>query len=181
MRHRAFTLIELLVTVAIIAVLAAIALPNFLNAQTRAKVVRVKADMATVATGLAAYQVDNNAYPNAVLIPRPVRLLPLTTPVAYLSTVPEDIFLPIGFPPSFLASRAFQYGAMGVDRSSRYALSSFGPDRSPDIDPIEFYPGYSLELFYGGVTGFDYTLYDPTNGAVSRGDIFRASDFSPSN
>src|SRR3978361_2219273 len=57
---RAFTLIELLIVVAIIAILAAIAVPNFLEAQTRSKVVRVKADMRTLATALEAYRVDND-------------------------------------------------------------------------------------------------------------------------
>lgn len=61
--NRAFTLIELLIVVAIIAILAAIAVPNFLEAQTRAKVSRVKADMRSTATALEAYAVDNNKYP----------------------------------------------------------------------------------------------------------------------
>lgn len=59
-----FTLIELLIVVAIIAILAAIAVPNFLEAQTRAKVARVKADMRSLVTALESYYVDNNAYAN---------------------------------------------------------------------------------------------------------------------
>ena len=58
-----FTLIELLIVVAIIAILAAIAVPNFLEAQTRAKVTRAKADMRSAATAIEAYFVDHNKYP----------------------------------------------------------------------------------------------------------------------
>ena len=54
----AFTLIQLLIVVAIIAILAAIAVPNFLEAQVRAKTARVKADMRTLATGMESYAVD---------------------------------------------------------------------------------------------------------------------------
>jgi prepilin-type N-terminal cleavage/methylation domain-containing protein len=61
--NKGFTLIELLIVVAIIAILAAIAVPNFLEAQTRAKVSRAKADMRSLATGLESYRVDYNAYP----------------------------------------------------------------------------------------------------------------------
>src|SRR5690349_9257970 len=60
---RAFTLIELLIVVAIIAILAAIAVPNFLEAQTRAKVSRVKSDQRSLATAIESYRVDNNEYP----------------------------------------------------------------------------------------------------------------------
>lgn len=58
-----FTLIELLIVVAIIAILAAIAVPNFLEAQTRAKVSRVRADHRSIATGLEMYHIDTNKYP----------------------------------------------------------------------------------------------------------------------
>jgi prepilin-type N-terminal cleavage/methylation domain-containing protein len=59
----AFTLIELLIVVAIIAILAAIAVPNFLEAQTRAKISRARADLRTIHTGLEMYQIDNNSIP----------------------------------------------------------------------------------------------------------------------
>jgi len=62
-KYRGFTLIELLIVVAIIAILAAIAVPNFLEAQVRAKVSRVRADMRSIATAIEAYSVDTNMYP----------------------------------------------------------------------------------------------------------------------
>lgn len=62
-RLSGFTLIELLIVVAIIAILAAIAVPNFLEAQVRSKVSRVKSDQRSLATAIEAYYVDNNSYP----------------------------------------------------------------------------------------------------------------------
>lgn len=59
---KAFTLIELLIVVAIIAILAAIAVPNFLEAQTRAKVARVLSDQRTYATALETYMIDHSTY-----------------------------------------------------------------------------------------------------------------------
>jgi len=61
-----FTLIELLIVVAIIAILAAIAVPNFLEAQVRAKVSRVLADERTLITALESFAVDNKGgYPKS--------------------------------------------------------------------------------------------------------------------
>jgi len=99
--YRGFTLIELLIVVAIIAILAAIAVPNFLEAQVRAKVSRVKADMRSLATALEAYAVDTNRYPVGWMDPDPdyfgrwpISLdVELTTPVAYITSVAfEDPF-----------------------------------------------------------------------------------------
>jgi type II secretion system protein G len=92
--RQGFTLIELLIVVAIIAILAAIAVPNFLEAQVRAKVSRAKADLRTITTGIESYYVDNNRYPYNPDATEHFYVTPdaLTTPVAYLTSRPIDPF-----------------------------------------------------------------------------------------
>ncbi|MGF1573043.1 MAG: type II secretion system protein [Sumerlaeia bacterium] len=104
---KGFTLIELLIVVAIIAILAAIAVPNFLEAQTRAKVSRVKADMRTLDTAIKIYFLDNNKNPTDGVGSDAGAGRPqggpssseaigneLTTPIAYITSlsIAKDIF-----------------------------------------------------------------------------------------
>lgn len=94
-KKHAFTLIELLIVVAIIAILAAIAVPNFLEAQTRAKISRVKNDFRALGVAIEAYAVDYTKYPPSYQIPGEwvgsmaldFSLSVITTPVSYITSV----------------------------------------------------------------------------------------------
>lgn len=209
LRPQAFTLIELLIVVAIIAILAAIAVPNFLEAQTRSKVARVKADFRTLTVGFEAYRVDNNRYPipstpegGLIVNPRTASTVSpfetrspilLTTPIAYLTSLTAD---------PFAVTRAFEsplyhcYVYDYVDLRQRnaplhnwvliwqrffldlrgtaappqvsYLLVSWGPDKDHDADvPHTVAP-------VGPHTHGEGTVYDPTNGTLSSGDILYA-------
>ena len=61
-----FTLIELLVVMIIIGILAAIAIPVFLNQRKKAQDTAAKADVSTVGKEIATYYVDNTASPTVV-------------------------------------------------------------------------------------------------------------------
>jgi len=155
-RRKGFTLIELLIVVAIIAILAGIALPNFLEAQTRAKVARVQADMRTIATAVEAYAVDYSTFPHNFEL----GLQGLSTPTAYMNFYPWDIFKFVHPGPYHLGT-----GSMaGPDAwpKNMYVVVSDGPDLDDDTHFVREFP-YTKKA----------NPYDPTNGVLSDGDIYR--------
>ena len=158
MKKQAFTLIELLIVVAIIAILAAIAVPNFLEAQTRSKVSRVRADFRTIATAVESYRVDHNSYPEGTDNPNnyPQRIVDffgpkaggfytfrtrgasgqqvgvdfanVTTPIAYISSVPTDPF-------AQQAAGFLTYCYRNAkEKKNGWVLTSFGPDADVLVD-----------------------------------------------
>ena len=103
-RRSGFTLIELLIVVAIIAILASIAVPNFVEAMARAKISRVMSDQRALATAMESYATDWTDYPLYSNTDDGDRYLSrtaweatlvsylLTSPIAYISALPIDPF-----------------------------------------------------------------------------------------
>jgi prepilin-type N-terminal cleavage/methylation domain-containing protein len=99
---KGFTLIELLIVIAIILILISIALPNFLEAQLRAKVVKAKGEMRGLGQATASYYNDWKTDPNvdSAIIKEDNRSRiwwgfgshRLTTPTSYIKKIPVDPF-----------------------------------------------------------------------------------------
>ncbi|GAB4315698.1 MAG: hypothetical protein Kow0059_07880 [Candidatus Sumerlaeia bacterium] len=195
----------------IISILATIALPNFLEAQVRAKIARVKNDMRTMATALETYAALHNKYPKRhygddnykktytpnIIPPLNTKaqdLKVLTTPIAFLTSLPVDVFDPHVPPPNNLidyydeiqAQRIYNFfqiqdGAPSIAeeaikagrwRNYGWMLVSVGPDGfinwySPNLGYPDLYRGNS---YYRTCL---YTIYDPVWGTVSCGNIYR--------
>jgi prepilin-type N-terminal cleavage/methylation domain-containing protein len=223
---RGFTLIELLIVVAIIAILAAIAVPNFLEAQTRSKVARVRSDQRSLATAIETYYVDNNEYPamthngantadssfyrtaptgdNSVgrtfRVRNATQLLTLTTPVAYVTSNFPDPFADtrgIGFR-YFTDARGWILGSFGpdVDEAAGGDGTWNGGTLAVEETAGNPYPtnrtgtGCVVETLYDAkvaqpsnllntfapatvTNGAGAFTYDPTNGTISEGDVWR--------
>ena len=171
--RKGFTLIELLIVVAIIGILAAIAVPNFLNAQMRARVARVESEFRTIATAFGMYQLDNNNH-----LPRWGQLgwagawARFTTPIAYMSIRPVDVFQPEHEELFVNNHRWYEYSGTSqgdpfgaVDGAVEdFVLASLGADNDDDTIQISAYPNSAKFL-----------PYDPTNGLISDGDILYES------
>ncbi len=218
---RAFTLIELLIVVVIIAILAAIAVPNFLEAQTRSKVSRSMNDVRVMAVAEEAYYVDWNSYTrdsdssldqvdvgsialdpnNPAFYQCANGAIQLTTPIAYISSLLSDPFV-VKVEVEGAGARGYRIGSGSwsyasppinsqdhqnshivfeqVGKKGAFVIIGVGPDQNRARMGYKCFP--YMSLYEGGASTalhpskgqpLCYTTYDPTNGTISLGDIYR--------
>jgi general secretion pathway protein G len=65
-RRKGFTLVELLVVIVVLAVLAAIVLPKFMDSSTRSKESSLKTDLKLMRNAVSLFQADIGKYPNSL-------------------------------------------------------------------------------------------------------------------
>ncbi len=186
-----FTFVELTIVMAILAILTAIAVPNFMEARVRATVSRSRSELALLNMAIDSYRLEEGSFPlNAV--PGEAGswdLLALTTPVVYLSRLPMDALttqeargrnhpVPLN-PVPYRFYNALQLdpeqGLRPFDAYSERMLRGFGtgllwglgPHRAlrPDGGTVAttIHPDGAVQVL----------PYNPTNGTTSPGDIYQ--------
>jgi len=177
-----FTLVELLIVVAIIAVLAAIAVPNFLEATVRAKIARAYADLRSCGQALEAYQLDQSAYPT-MLVPGFAGGIAslsgsdlkwwyvpnaLSTPIAYLSSA--DMWCPFGgnwdkanyFPDLIWHRYGYENIPELIEKAKKFPILQ----KRYVLEAIEWSGAWRLECVGPDRAWNPSVRYDATNGTV---------------
>ncbi len=180
MKTKGFTLIELLIVVAIIGILAAIAVPNFLNAQIRAKIARTKTDIRTIRDQVNIFHLDTGKWlidgndcgpPECCFAGTWFGVRPSAVGISNVNTGENhfngQVYQPLTTPVSYLSSIPVDPFGSGVfyayeDRDCSNTGGTYGvlAGAGPDRDNGDWHPNNRA------------VPYDSTNGLGSNGDLW---------
>ncbi len=191
MKSHGFTLTEVAILLVIVALLVAIAVPNFRLATIKSKEALALGQLNVIALALESYYMDYQSYPLTAytnpVVPTVAddggsshtsyfTLKPLTTPIAYVTRIPEDPFAEKPIPPTFdqgygrygHINAGFAYrNTQGSNRLTYPAYPQYGQEwQLASVGPNGRYDSW-------GTTPDNLVFYDPTNGILSNGDIIR--------
>jgi type IV pilus assembly protein PilA len=120
--NKGFTLIELMIVVAIIGILAAIAIPNFLRFQLKSKSAEGKVNIAAIRTAQESYLAEFGSYVTTVLS-NPLAASVGTTKIAFLSTPGADFDL-LGWAPEGSVFFSYDTLSQGSPAPAAYTIEA---------------------------------------------------------
>ena len=123
-----FTLVEIMIVVAIIALLAAIAVPNFMRARKRAQATRYLQDLRLIDSAIDLYAIERNKAGGAPVAWSDVQLYLKSGSVLH-SSAGKDMF-----------GTAFSSGNWAVDTLPKIPTTSF--NKLSDVAPSDFWSPY---------------------------------------
>jgi prepilin-type N-terminal cleavage/methylation domain-containing protein len=127
-RRGGFTLVEIMIVVAIIALLAAIAVPNFLRARKRSQATRVLEDLRMLDAALDQYAIENNRQSG--------QTVPFAALKDYLKTG-STLYNSNG---SDMFGNTYNGGSFTVDGVPKVNSTTF--NNLSDVAPAEFWSPY---------------------------------------
>jgi type IV pilus assembly protein PilA len=158
-KRKGFTLIELMVVIAIIIILAAIAIPNYLKMTERAKKSRLQSDFATLATCLETFKTDWGKYPVAA-----------SAQAVSVSTT--NVYKELGGTTGAV-NKAGAYNAVGEQGPIEYLKAG---TLTSMVNPFDTVAG--KEIQYGSADGDEWLLYVDTEIGTTANIMYRTDGSS---
>ncbi|MEP6668112.1 MAG: prepilin-type N-terminal cleavage/methylation domain-containing protein [Chthoniobacter sp.] len=120
-----FTLVEIMIVVAIIALLAAIAVPNFLRARKRSQATRILEDLRIIDSAIDQYAIENNKQSGATVQWADIQNYCKKGSVIYNSGGTD------------MLGNLYSGGSFSVDSLPKLSATSFG--KLSDVAPSDFW------------------------------------------
>ena len=138
-----FTLIELMIVVAIIAILAGILIPNFVNARAQAMTAACESNLRAIATAAELYYADQQIYPSSGNV---TTTLFTSNGTVYLNNVPTD-------PAATTVGAAYVFTNTTTGGVAGYTVTCPGIHATSTLAKLQGYTSSAKSIDYVAGTG----------------------------